>query len=67
MGVVSDKNSYGIPADLIFSFPCKCANGVWTIVDGFNISDSLSQEKIKATVSELQQEKSDAGVGSPKL
>ena len=29
MGVISDGNSYGIPAGIIYSFPCKISNGVW--------------------------------------
>src|SRR6056300_1059028 len=33
MGVYSD-GSYGIAEGLIYSFPCRCANGDWEIVQG---------------------------------
>ena len=33
MGVYSD-GSYGIPKDIIYSFPIKCENGKWSIVKG---------------------------------
>ena len=33
MGVYSD-GSYGIPKDIIYSFPVKCENGKWSIVKG---------------------------------
>ena len=49
--------SYGIPKGLNFSFPVTCKNGQWTIVQGLNISDSFSQERIQATLKELQSEK----------
>jgi malate dehydrogenase len=31
MGIISD-GSYGVPADIMFSFPVTCANKSWTIV-----------------------------------
>lgn len=31
MGIISD-GSYGVPADVMFSFPVTCANKSWTIV-----------------------------------
>ena len=31
MGVFSD-GSYGAPKDVIYSFPCTCKDGKWTIV-----------------------------------
>ena len=33
MGVYSD-GSYGIPKDIIYSFPVKCEKGKWSIVKG---------------------------------
>jgi len=27
MAVISDGNSYGVPEDLVYSFPCICQNG----------------------------------------
>jgi hypothetical protein len=34
MAVVSDGKHYGIPEGLVFSFPCTCSNGDYTIVGG---------------------------------
>ncbi|HEY0517769.1 MAG TPA: malate dehydrogenase [Solirubrobacteraceae bacterium] len=51
MGVASD-GSYGIPEGLICGFPCTCAGGEWSIVEGIEIDD-FSQEKIDASVQEL--------------
>jgi malate dehydrogenase len=56
MGVVSDGNSYGVPEDLIFSFPCVCRNGEWRRVEGLPHSD-YAREKIAATTNELVEEK----------
>ncbi|KAK3696371.1 hypothetical protein QZH41_020245, partial [Actinostola sp. cb2023] len=56
MGVVSD-GSYGIPKDIIYSFPVKIDNKHdWTIVQGLDISD-FSRAKMDATASELLKEK----------
>ena len=55
MGVFSD-GSYGIEAGLIYSFPVRCADGDWQIIDGLDISD-FSREKMRATEAELQEER----------
>lgn len=55
MGVYSD-GSYGIEEGLMYSFPCTCSNGDWQIVQGLEI-DGFSQEKMKATETELQEER----------
>lgn len=55
MGVYSD-GSYGIEEGLIYSFPCVCKNGDWEIVQGVDI-DAFSQEKMKATETELKEER----------
>lgn len=55
MGVVSD-GSYGVPEGLICGFPCTCANGEWSIVEGLEIDD-FSRAKIDASVAELQDER----------
>ena len=55
MGVYSD-GSYGIESGLIYSFPIRCADGDWQIVDGIDISD-FSREKMRATEAELQEER----------
>jgi malate dehydrogenase len=51
MGVPSD-GSYGIPEGLICGFPCTCADGEYSIVDGLDIDD-FSRAKIDASVAEL--------------
>jgi len=51
MGVPSD-GSYGIPEGLICGFPCTCANGEYSIVQGLDIDD-FSRAKIAASVAEL--------------
>lgn len=39
MGVVSDGNPYGIEGGLVYSFPCTCKDGEWSIVKGLEISE----------------------------
>lgn len=60
MGVWSDGNPYGIKDGLIFSFPVKCRDGDWEIVKGLDVSDQFSQQKLKATETELAKERSAA-------
>lgn len=55
MGVYSD-GSYGIAEGLIYSFPCRCKNGDWEIVQGLDIND-FSREKMTATEQELAEER----------
>ena len=55
MGVYSD-GSYGIAEGLIYSFPCTCAGGDWTIVQGLEIND-FSRAKMIATEQELAEER----------
>jgi len=55
MGVASD-GSYGVPEGLICGFPCTCANGEWSIVQGLDI-DGLSRTRIDASVAELIDER----------
>ena len=55
MGVYSD-GSYGIAEGLIYSFPCTCAGGDWTIVQGLEIND-FSRAKMTATEQELTEER----------
>jgi malate dehydrogenase len=56
MGVASD-GSYGVPEGLISGFPCTCANGEWSIVQGLDLDD-FSRSKIDASVAELSDERS---------
>jgi len=55
MGVYSD-GSYGIAEGLIYSFPCRCKNGDWQIVQGLEVSD-FSRTKMDATAKELTEER----------
>lgn len=55
MGVLSD-GSYGAPTDIIYSFPCTCQDGKWSIVQGLSI-DANSADKMKITGEELVEEK----------
>lgn len=55
MAVPSD-GSYGVPIGLISSFPCTCANGSYSIVQGLDIDD-FSRAKINASINELQEER----------
>ncbi len=55
MSVPSD-GSYGVPAGLISSFPCTCANGEYNIVQGLPIND-FSRKMIDASVAELIDER----------
>ncbi|MGB2785581.1 MULTISPECIES: malate dehydrogenase [unclassified Psychrobacter] len=56
MGVYSN-GEYGIAKGLIYSFPCTCTNGDWSIVDGVDVSSNFSKEKMAATEQELSEER----------
>ncbi len=55
MGVLSD-GSYGVPAGLIFGFPCTTEGGKWQIVKGLDL-DAFTQEKFNLTLKEIQEER----------
>lgn len=55
MGIYSD-GSYGITEGLMYSFPCRCNNGEWEIVQGLEINDFM-REKMTATQQELTEER----------
>ena len=55
MGIYSD-GSYGITEGLIYSFPCVCKDGDWSIVQGLEIND-FSRGKMQATEQELTEER----------
>jgi len=50
---------YGIPADIVYSFPVQCSEGRWNVVSGLQL-DSFSKERMSITTNELLEEKSDA-------
>ncbi len=55
MGVISD-GSYGIEPGLIYSFPCRCKDGQWEIVQDLPIAE-FSRERMDATATELTEER----------
>lgn len=58
MGVVSD-GSYGVPKDIVFSFPVEIKNKQWSIVQGLDI-DAFARSKLELTAAELLEEKEEA-------
>lgn len=53
LAVMGEKNPYGLPEDLVFSFPCRSlGKGDWEIVPGFHI-DPFLRLKLDATCQEL--------------
>lgn len=55
MAIPSD-GSYGIEPGIIFSFPVKCENGKYEIVQGLDI-EAFSRERINITEAELREER----------
>jgi malate dehydrogenase len=55
MAVPSD-GSYGVEEGLISSFPCRCAEGNWEIVQGVELND-FSRSRLEVTVNELKEER----------
>lgn len=59
MGVISDGKSYGVPADIVFSFPCKCTGGKWAIVPDLKLADA-TVAALLLNAEKLTQEKATA-------
>jgi malate dehydrogenase len=55
MAVPSD-GSYGVEEGLISSFPCRCSDANWEIVQGLGLND-FSRSKLEVTVNELKEER----------
>ena len=55
MAVPSD-GSYGIAEGIIYSFPVRCKDGQWSIVQNLELND-FSKEKMQATEAELLEER----------
>jgi len=49
---VPSPGAYGVEEGIISSFPCRCLNGGWEIVEGLDVP-GFSQERIDKTVAEL--------------
>ncbi|KAL1122307.1 hypothetical protein AAG570_003712, partial [Ranatra chinensis] len=58
MAVMSD-GSYGVPQDLMFSFPVSIENKEWKIVHGLSIDD-FAKGKLDITAKELLEERTEA-------
>ena len=55
MGIPAD-GSYGIDEGIIYSFPVRCSNGGYEIVQGLDINE-FSRERMTATEKELREER----------
>ena len=55
MAVVS-TGAYNIADGIIYSFPCRCVEGQWSIVEDLEINE-FSREKMKSTEKELSEER----------
>eukprot|EP00744_Colponema_vietnamica_P017245 GILI01024218.1.p1 GENE.GILI01024218.1~~GILI01024218.1.p1 ORF type:complete len:348 (+),score=77.46 GILI01024218.1:53-1045(+) len=61
MAVLSDSNSYGVPANLYYSFPVTCKAGEWKIVDGVTVSEPV-KALLSKTTEELIDERTQSGL-----
>ena len=53
---IVSKGEYGVPAGLVFGYPCTATgDGNWKVVEGLQF-DAFGQEKFKKTLDELLQE-----------
>ena len=55
MGVASD-GSYDIPEGVVYSYPVRCSNGEYEIVQGLEVGD-FARAKLAATDAELREER----------
>ena len=53
---VPSPGAYGVDEGLISSFPCRCVDGSWEIVEGLDVPE-FSRERIDRTVNELKEER----------
>jgi malate dehydrogenase len=54
---VVSRGEYGVPAGLVFSYPCRTSGGSpFAVVEGVKL-DAFGQEKFKKTLQELQEER----------
>ncbi|XP_077299032.1 malate dehydrogenase 1 [Arctopsyche grandis] len=58
MGVYSD-GSYGVPKDIVYSFPVSVSNKKWSIVQNLAVDDN-ARKMLDATAKELLEEKEEA-------
>ena len=51
------KGEYGVPAGLVFGYPCRSdGKGNFTVVEGVKL-DAFGKQKFQTTLQELQEEK----------
>ena len=55
MGVASD-GSYGIPEGVVYSYPVRCSNGSYEVVQGLEV-DEFARSRLDATHTELREER----------
>src|SRR4051812_3305366 len=55
MATVS-RGEYGVPAGLVFGYPCTSDGKTWKVVEGLKL-DAFGKAKFDATLKELQEEK----------
>jgi malate dehydrogenase len=56
MSIPTDGKLYGVPKDLIFSFPCTAEKGTYKVIEGLKINE-FTQKGIDATTAELISER----------
>jgi malate/lactate dehydrogenase len=52
-GIKTDGSQYGVPKDLIFSFPVTSTAGKFEIINGLKMDDELTIASMKKTTDEL--------------
>jgi malate dehydrogenase len=55
MGVVTDGSYYDIPAGLVYSVPCVCKDGQYSVVQGLSHTED-GQARLKLNIEKLQEE-----------
>jgi malate dehydrogenase len=53
---VPSPGAYEVEEGIISSFPCRCSNGKWEIVEGLDVPE-FSRQRIDRTVGELKEER----------
>ena len=56
MAVYNDKGYYGVQKGIVFSFPCECQNGEWSVKENLELNE-FARQKLKETEEELLEER----------
>ena len=56
MAVYNDKGYYGVEKGIVFSFPCACQNGEWSVQENLELNE-FARQKLKETEEELLEER----------